>query len=142
MGGLTLYLNKEKLCKFLNNHPIVPNAEIIWIEFYQLKREWLLLGCYRSPTQKDLKLSAPITKVVDFYLQKFENWFIIGDSNLPLNANDLFGNKGGDCLETGGILPFYIKFSLKKGVSNWFPICLNFQNQVLKFRNLNFRDHF
>ena len=66
---------------------------------------------YRSPTQKDLKLFAPITKIVDFYLQKFDNWFIIGDSNMPLNANDLFGNKGGDCLETRGILHFYIKFS-------------------------------
>ena len=28
-GGLMLYLNEEISCKFLNNHPIVPNAEII-----------------------------------------------------------------------------------------------------------------
>ena len=30
-------------CKILNNHPIVPNAEIICVEFHQLKCKWLLL---------------------------------------------------------------------------------------------------
>ena len=51
--GLMLYLNETTSCKFLNNHPIVPNAEIICIEFHQFKRKWLLLGCYKSPTQND-----------------------------------------------------------------------------------------
>ena len=36
-GGLLLYLNEEIPCKFLNNHPIVPNAEIICTEIHQLK---------------------------------------------------------------------------------------------------------
>ena len=36
---LMLYLNVEIPCKFLNNHPLVPNAEIICIEFHQLKRK-------------------------------------------------------------------------------------------------------
>ena len=51
--GLMLYLDETTSCKFLNNHPIVPNAEIICIEFHQFKRKWLLLGCYKSPTQND-----------------------------------------------------------------------------------------
>ena len=38
-GGLMLYLNEEITCKSLNNHSIVPNAEIICIEFHQLKRK-------------------------------------------------------------------------------------------------------
>ena len=66
--GLMLYLNETTSCKFLNNHPIVPNAEIICIEFHQFKRKWLLLGCYKSPTQNDLEFIASITKIVDFYL--------------------------------------------------------------------------
>ena len=70
-GGLMLYLNEELPCKFLHNHPIVLNAETISIEFHQLKRKWLLLGCYKPPIENNLELIASITKVVDFYLQKF-----------------------------------------------------------------------
>ena len=88
-GGLMLYLNEEIPCKFLNNHPIVPNAEIICIEFHQLKRKWLLLGCYKPPTQNDLEFIASITKIVDFYLQKFENLFIIGDLNMTTENTSL-----------------------------------------------------
>ena len=53
-----LYLNDKISCKFLNNNPIVANAEIICIEFHQLKRKWLLLGCYKPPTQSDLEFIA------------------------------------------------------------------------------------
>ena len=42
---LMLYLNKEIPPQFLNNHVIVPNAGIIWIEFQQLERKSLLLEC-------------------------------------------------------------------------------------------------
>ena len=44
-GGLMLYSIEEIPYKFLNNHPIFPNAKIICIEFHQLKHKWLLLGC-------------------------------------------------------------------------------------------------
>ena len=63
-----LYLNEEIPCKCLNNHPLVPNVEIINIEFHQLKRKWIFLGCYKSPTQNDLEFIASFTKIVDFYL--------------------------------------------------------------------------
>ena len=46
-----LYLNEEIPFKFLSNRPIVPNAEIICIEFHQLKRKWLLVGYNKPPTQ-------------------------------------------------------------------------------------------
>ena len=52
-GGNALFKRKN-LCKFLYNHPIVPNAEIICSEFHQLKCEWLLLGCYKPPIQNDV----------------------------------------------------------------------------------------
>ena len=91
-GGLMLYLNEEISCKFLNNHPIVPNAEIIWIS--SVKSKWLLLGCYKPPRPKVAWyiLQKFITKIVDFYLQKFNNLFIIGDLNMMtenIHFNDL-----------------------------------------------------
>ena len=58
--GLILYLNEKIPCKLLNNHPILPNAEIVCKLF--------LLGCYKLPTQSDLEFIASITKIVDFYL--------------------------------------------------------------------------
>ena len=48
--------------------------------------------CYKPPTQNDLEFIAFITKIVDFYLQKFENLFIIGDLNMMTkntHLNDL-----------------------------------------------------
>ena len=74
--GLMLYSNEEIPCKFLNNHAIVPNAAIICIEFHQLKRKWILLGCNKPLTLNDLEFIASITKIVDFYL------FIIGNLNM------------------------------------------------------------
>ena len=74
-----LYLNEEIPCKFLHGHPIVPSAEIIYIEFHQLKRNWLLLAFSKPPIQSDLGFLVPITKVLDFYSQKYEYLFIIGD---------------------------------------------------------------
>ena len=77
---------------FLNNHSIVPNAEIICNEFHQLNHKWILLECYKPPTQNDLEFIEPITKIVDFYLQKFENLFIIDDLNMTTentHLNDL-----------------------------------------------------
>ena len=88
-GGLMLYLNEGIPCKFLNNYPIVPNAEIICIEFHQLNRKWLLLGCYKPPTQNNLEFIAFFTKIVDFYLQKFENLFIIGDLTMTTESTHL-----------------------------------------------------
>ena len=90
--GLMLYLNEEISCKFLNNHSVVPNTQIICIEFHQLKRKWLLLGCYKLPTQSELKFLATITKTDYFYLQKNENLFIIDNLNMTTentNLNDI-----------------------------------------------------
>ena len=81
-GGLMFYSNEETSCKLLNNYPIVPNAELTCIEFYQTKRKWLLLGCYKPPTQSDLEFIASVTKIVDFYFNEFEKLFIIGDVNM------------------------------------------------------------
>ena len=65
-GGLMFYSNEEIPCKFLNNHPIFPSAKMICIEFHQLKRKWLVPGCYKSPTQRELEFVAPITKLLIF----------------------------------------------------------------------------
>ena len=50
------------------------------------------MGRYKPPTQNDLEFIAPITKIVYFYLQKFENLFIIGQLNMTTentHLNDL-----------------------------------------------------
>ena len=48
--------------------------------------------CYKPPTQINLESIASVTKIVDFYLQKFENLFIIGDLHMATentHLNDL-----------------------------------------------------
>ena len=90
--GSMLYFNEKIPHKFASSSPIVPNAEIICIEFHQLKLKWLLLWCYKLSIHSDLEFIAPITKTVDFYLQKFENFFVIDDltmKNENTHLNDL-----------------------------------------------------
>ena len=87
IGILLFSSNVRHISKW--NHTVVPNAEIICIEFHQLKRKWLLLGCYTPPTQSDLEFIASSTKIVDFYLQKLENLFITGDLNMTTENNHL-----------------------------------------------------
>ena len=109
-----LYLNEEIPWKFLNNYPIVPHAATICTEFHQLKRQRLLLGCYKPPIQSDLESIASIPNSVNFYLQKFENVYTIGDSNMTTentHLNDL-------CKSTRANLLPIIKSKLHRPFSN------------------------
>ena len=47
------------------------------------------MGRYKKPTQNDLEFIVPITKIVDFCLQKFENLFIIGHLNMTTQNTHL-----------------------------------------------------
>ena len=48
---LLLYLNEEIPCKILNQPFPSSNSEIIAMQFFQIKGEWLLLGIYNPPIQ-------------------------------------------------------------------------------------------
>ena len=52
-GEIMLYLNEEMPHKMVFKQPSYSfkNAEIICIEFHQLKHKWLLLGYNKPPTQ-------------------------------------------------------------------------------------------
>ena len=47
------------------------------------------MGRYKKPTQNDLEFIVPITKIVYFCLQKFENLFIIGHLNMTTQNTHL-----------------------------------------------------
>ena len=42
---------KSVKCKVLANLIVSPNAEMMAIEFHQMKRKWLLLGIYKPPIE-------------------------------------------------------------------------------------------
>ena len=81
-GGVMLYINEEIPCKLLNSHCVGPGIEIIALEFHQLKRKWLFLGCYKPPNFKDLEFTDIVAKLIDSYSQNYENVLIIGDLNM------------------------------------------------------------
>ena len=66
-GGLVLYVNEQVPCKKLTNYenPIV--SEIIFLEFHQSKRKWLILGIYKTPHQKELECLQHLSWLLDFY---------------------------------------------------------------------------
>ena len=81
-GGVMLYINEEIPCKLLNSHCVGPGIEIIALEFHQLKRKWLFLGCYKPPNFKDLEFTDIVAKIIDSYSQNYENVLIVGDLNM------------------------------------------------------------
>ena len=59
---------KEKfflLSKVLTNHTASPNVEIMTIEFYQMKRKWLLLGFYKPPIKSDSEFAGQTTRTLN-----------------------------------------------------------------------------
>ena len=43
-GGLMLYINEPILCIPLNEHPKLPDFELIFFELHQSKRKWFFQG--------------------------------------------------------------------------------------------------
>ena len=52
------------------------------IEFYQMKRRWLLLGVYKPPIQNDSEFTEEIIKIPNHYIPSYENILLLGDLNM------------------------------------------------------------
>ena len=60
-------------CKVLANQTLSPNAEMMDVEFHQMKRKWLLLGVYKPPIQSDSEFTEEIIRTLNHYIPSYEN---------------------------------------------------------------------
>ena len=75
-GGLMFYISEGIPCKVLTNLTVSPNAELISIEYHQMKRKWLLLGVYKPPVESD---SEGIIRIFNHCVPSYENILLLGD---------------------------------------------------------------
>ena len=100
---LMLYLSEETPRKYLNSHPIISNAEIIFIEIHQLKHKWLLLGCYKLPIQSELLIFVYkilkicflwFTRLLPIWKSKFERPFSNPLKNIISTLSNFWNSQG------------------------------------------------
>ena len=88
-GGLLLYvrteLNFQKLCCPAVNDDI----QCIMGELNLRKQMWLIISIYRNPKQDISYFLENLTKILDFYSQKYENIIVMGDFNAETSQSDM-----------------------------------------------------
>ena len=62
---------------------------MIAIELNLRKTKWLLLPCYRPPTQNEAFFINQVKRAVDFYSRHIDNLFIFGDLNMETSSPEL-----------------------------------------------------
>ena len=53
-GGLIFYVKQNILSKLVNSHRFSEETEVYHLNLVFINKNWLLLGIYKAPTQKDL----------------------------------------------------------------------------------------
>ena len=84
-----MYINERTPCRPLNDHPTLPNLELIAIEIHQNKHRWLFIGIYKPPSQSGNEFTNRLSLIIDYYLLKYENLILIGDFNLSTENQHL-----------------------------------------------------
>ena len=77
-----MYTNQDIPSKTLQRHQVPQDIEIICTELNIRKQKWLIIGIYHPPNQNEDYFLSELGKVVDLYLQNYENVLIMGDFNM------------------------------------------------------------
>ena len=81
-GGLLVYLNDGIISNELIKEYISKEIQVIPIELNTRKQNWLLLPICKPPKQDPALFISEISKLIDSYLQEYENIVILGDFNV------------------------------------------------------------
>ena len=76
-------------CRLLQGHPNLSDLEILVLEIHQNNRKWLFLGVYKPPNQNHIEFLNRIRAILDYYSQKYNNFTILGDFNIPIENTHL-----------------------------------------------------
>ena len=106
-GGLIMYIRDTIPANQLTQHQIPKDFEAIIIEINLWKVKWLLCGSY-NPKENTISYHLDnISKVLDYYIYKYDNLLLLGDYN---------------CKETNNIMDkFHCTYNLKNLVTK--PTC-------------------
>ena len=88
-GGLLTYVRSTIPSRALTNCPISDNIQCIPIELNMKIGNWLLLSCYRPPSQKLSFFLDKISFLLDFYACIYSNILILGDLNDTIYGSEI-----------------------------------------------------
>ena len=80
-GGLILYVRDNIPTKQRKQFCIHDDIEAIAIEIYLWKWKWLICGSYNPQEKKIIHHLDHVGKLIDFYLNMYENIILLGDYN-------------------------------------------------------------
>ena len=84
-GGILIYVREDIPCKQLSLHTFPNDLEGIFVEVNLRKTKWLLFGTYHPPSQDDNYFFDCLTKALDLYIGKYDNFLLGGDFNAEDN---------------------------------------------------------
>ena len=78
-GGLMFHVTENIPCRELSPEQNDSNFEIIFLEITLRNNNWLLIGLYKPPGQKEKGFLENLNSILNKYISKYENIILIGD---------------------------------------------------------------
>ena len=88
-GGLMLFVREDIPFKLLPNINPSCNIENIFVEINLRSKKWLISGSYNPNVSHIQNHTVNLSKNLDFYSSKYENFIVIGDFNAEMANNYL-----------------------------------------------------
>ena len=86
-GGILIYIKEGIPAREISPlESTSKNIEAKALEINLHKIKWLLFGIYRPPSQTENFFSNEISKNIEHFFTKYENFLVIGDFNLTENS--------------------------------------------------------
>ena len=88
-GGLMLFFREDIPSKLLPNINLSCNIENIFVEINLRSKKWLISCSYNPNVSHIQNHTVNLSKNLDFYSSKYENFIVIGDFNAEMTNNYL-----------------------------------------------------
>ena len=83
-GGLMLFFREDIPSKLWPNIDLSGNLENIFVEINLRSKKWLISGSYNPNVSHIQNHTVNLSKNLDFYSSKYENFIVIGDFNAEM----------------------------------------------------------
>ena len=76
-GGILLYVNSSILSRRITCGNLCDSIQAILSEIILRKEKWLVISVYRRPTQDREYFLNSLTKLIDLFCSKYDNYLIM-----------------------------------------------------------------
>ena len=88
-GGVMIFIRDTILATHLNDFKIHEDVEGMFIELNLKGVKWLIFGTYRNPKQCHNFYFSQVSKALEFYSEKYDNFLLVGDFNFEIEDKPL-----------------------------------------------------